>query len=165
MISTGGPARLIAAGPTLQIRQLLETRLQVVLLRVEEVTADDQVDHVAQAIIPSSELCGQLVYVSTVAKGKWSAQSVGRQLMHHRSGELILSVGQQIPLEPIYPSQRLPIEEFRSRIDRLVTDLSSKCSESVVVLKRDAPRVDLGVTRNAGRLVPMICDPFFESHL
>ena len=82
------------------------------LLRVEEVTADDQLDQVAQVVIPLSELCGQAVNVRPVTKRKWSAQGVGRQLVHHRPGKLILSVREQISLETIHPSQRLPIKEF-----------------------------------------------------
>ena len=69
-------------------------------------------DQVAEASAVSHELSGQVVNVSTVAKREWSAKSIRGHLMHHGSGNLILSVREQISLEPIHPSQRLLVEQF-----------------------------------------------------
>ena len=63
--------------------------------------------------------------------------------MHHRPGKLILPVREQIAFEPIDPGQRLPVEQLGGRIDRLVLDAGPKGSEGIVVLKRNAPRIDL----------------------
>ena len=75
--------------------------------------------------------------------------------------ELILSIRQQITLQPIHPRQRLPIKQFRGRIDRLVLNLRSVEAEGIVILKGDPPRIDPRMTRSTGGIVAVIGDSFF----
>lgn len=130
---------------------------------MKEVTVNNQVNQVNQTVTASSEIRGHAINFGTVAKSEWPAKTIGRQFVNHRSGKLILSIHEQVLLESIHPSQFLAIEKLRCRIDRLGFDLCPEHSEGIVVLKRDPPRVDPGVTRRAGWLVPVIGDPFFQS--
>ena len=82
------------------------------LFRIEDGALNDQLNQVAEAIFVASQLGGQVVYVSVVTKGQWPAERIRRELVHHRSGKLILSIHQQVSLEPIDSSQRLSIEQF-----------------------------------------------------
>ena len=82
------------------------------LLRVKHVACDNQLYQITKTVPLFSKVFRQLVNVHTVAKRERSAKSVSRHFMHHRSGELVLSVRQQVLLQTIHASQRPSVEQL-----------------------------------------------------
>jgi len=98
-----------------------------------------------------TQLSGNAIYMGAIAEGQRPAKRVGGQFVGHRARKLILPVSQQIFLEPSHAAQLVFVEQLAGGIDRLLTDRIAPLADSIKMLERDPPRVNLGVARVTGR--------------
>ena len=61
----------------------------------------------------------------------------------HRAGKLVLAVFEEKPFQPVHAVEFLLVEQQAGRVDRTAVNLCAPTANSVKVLKRDTPRIDL----------------------
>ena len=85
--------------------------------------------------------------------------------MHHRARELILTVGQQVVFQPLHAAQLVFVEQHAGGINRILADFVAPQANGIEVLKRNPPRIDLRVARDAGGIVAVIFHALLECEL